>query len=140
MNQSRALLVALLVVLLSGSAYAQDDLNLLTKVVPTNVMIMIDNSGSMSHAMWAGGFDQKVFYDTGTVTTACDIGVVPAQVASAGFCPASGALTGQCPDSGSSIAAGNKVTCDSASIPGGCASAMCRWLPTRNWKSSTSRR
>ena len=48
-------------------APAQSDLELLTRVIPPNVMILLDNSGSMSHAMWPDDFDPEVFYDTGAV-------------------------------------------------------------------------
>ena len=110
MNNKRALFAGLLVVLFTSSAYAQDDINLLTKVVPPNVMILVDNSGSMAHGMWHGDFDQKVFYDIGTVTTACDIPATPVRPGSTGHCPGSGDATSQCPESGSSLSDGDRVT------------------------------
>lgn len=112
---------------LALQAGAQDDLNLLTQVVPPNVMILVDNSGSMSHVMWHDDFDPNVFYDLGPVATGCDIGVVPAIAGSAGFCPASGDASDQCPDSDAHLRAGSKVSCDAATIPDGCTLAPAGW-------------
>src|SRR3990172_12137487 len=52
--------------LLAAPARAQDDVAAFSTVVEPNVMILLDNSGSMAHLLWVSGFDQKQFYDFGS--------------------------------------------------------------------------
>ncbi|MEE9281196.1 MAG: PilC/PilY family type IV pilus protein [Myxococcota bacterium] len=123
----RSLLLALLIVFAASRAQAQGDLDLVTSVIPPNVMLLLDNSGSMAHAMWPGAFVPEVFHDTGAVLTDCDIGPVPAQAGSGGFCPGSGDALNRCPDSGNSLNSGTVVSCSDTAIPGGCAAAPAGW-------------
>ncbi len=74
----RRLLLALLLLFVPLRAHAQGDLDLVTSVIPPNVMLLLDNSGSMANAMWPDAFDPETFHDTGSVLTSCDIGAVPA--------------------------------------------------------------
>ena len=123
----RVTLVAALMVLAAGAAQAQSDLDLVTTAVPPNVMVLLDNSGSMAHAMWHGDFDPGVFYDVGTVRNDCDIGSVPAIAGSDGFCPGSGDSLDRCPDNGNRRSSGNHVHCDLGTVPGGCSAAPAGW-------------
>ncbi len=50
-------LVAALVLLVAGAVQAQDDQALFTTAVPPNVVLMVDNSGSMHHVVWHPSFD-----------------------------------------------------------------------------------
>lgn len=59
-------LVALLAVSLASPAGAQqteDDIFLFTSSVSPNVLIQLDNSGSMNHIVWHPGFDSTATYD-----------------------------------------------------------------------------
>lgn len=48
---------ALAAVLAAGAARAQDDTDLFTVAVPPNVLLLVDNSGSMNHIVWHPTFD-----------------------------------------------------------------------------------
>ncbi len=71
-------LVALaLVLILAGEVRAHGDVDLITSSVPPKVMILFDNSGSMTHHLWDDDFDTSVTYSswcgllsgaTGTIT------------------------------------------------------------------------
>ena len=123
----RGLLVLLLLLAVPTRALGQSDLDLVTSVVPPNVMLLLDNSGSMAHAMWHDAFDADVFHDLGAVLAECDIGPVPAMAGSDGFCPGIGDPFDRCPDSGSSLDSGDRVSCSQTSIPLGCAAAPAGW-------------
>ncbi len=123
----RCLLVGLFLLAVPARALGQGDLDLVSSVVPPNVMLLLDNSGSMSHAMWADDFDPLVFQDTGSVRTSCDIGAVPAQLGSDGFCVGSGDALDRCPDNGNSLQSGTEIRCAAAGIGGGCAAAPAAW-------------
>ncbi len=43
-----------------GVTRASDDTALFSVAVPPNVMLMVDNSGSMNHAVWHPAFDPAV--------------------------------------------------------------------------------
>lgn len=118
-----ALTLLLLLLSFPIAATAQDDLNFFSTAVPPNVVILLDNSGSMNGAMWHDGFDANVFYDVGTVRNDCGIGDVWPIPGSAGICPGSGDPGGQCPDSTSSVFAPWWVWCRETVIPGNCAAA-----------------
>jgi len=65
------LLVALLTIAMapqSALAQAEDDLFLFTTSVPPNVMILLDNSGSMNHIVWHPAFDPAKTYDCSDFT------------------------------------------------------------------------
>ncbi len=122
------LLIALALVFASTRAHAQSDLDVVTNAVPPNVMVLLDNSGSMAHAMWHDAFNPSVFYDLGAVGTQCDnIGSVPAIEGSDGLCPGSGDAQDRCPDNGSRRGVGFEVSCATSAIPGGCAAAPAGW-------------
>ena len=123
----RTLLLALVLILAAVPAHAQSDLDVVTSVVPPNVMILLDNSGSMAHAMWPDDFDPGLFHDIGSVVSECNIGPLPAIDASDGFCPGSGDALDRCPDNGSRRRSGQDVTCASGVISGGCAAAPVGW-------------
>ena len=123
----RWLLIALFLTAMPARALAQSDLDLVSSVVPPNVMLLLDNSGSMAHSMWADGFDPLVFYDAGSVLTSCDIGAVPARVGSDGFCVGSGDALDRCPDTGNSLQSATVIRCAAADIAGGCAAAPAGW-------------
>ncbi len=123
----RALLIALLLCFASTRAYAQGDLSLVSSVIPPNVMLLLDNSGSMAHAMWHDSFDPNTFQDVGTVLSDCDIGAVPAMAGSDGFCVGSGDVLDRCPDSNNAFNSGTQISCLQASIPGDCAAAPAGW-------------
>ena len=96
------LLIVLALVFASTRAHAQSDLDVVTNTVPPNVMVLLDNSGSMAHVMWHDDFNPRVFYDLGAVGTQCDnIGSVPAIEGSDGLCPGSGDAQDRCPDNDS---------------------------------------
>jgi hypothetical protein len=132
-----------LVLLLAGDARAQGDLDLLTtSFTPPNVMILLDNSGSMDYALWDKNFNPYVFHDTGIVTGSnpgCrtgkyDISSVPTIANSAGICPGSGSADDSCPDSEDNIDvgwwfSGDRIRC--RGIPGGCNAA-----PAGLWRDS----
>ncbi len=127
------LLLALILFLVAARAHAQSDLDVLTNAVPPNVMILLDNSGSMAHAMWHDDFSPNVFHDVGVVDSVCDIPSVPAIAGSDGFCVGSGDSLDRCPNNGSRRSSGNHVDCDIGTIPGGCAAAPAGWSC---WESS----
>ena len=111
---------------LAGLASAQDDTALVTQVVPPNVMILFDDSGSMSNSVWSDAFDPLVFHDIGGLAAAnCDINAVTAVAGSDGICPASGDGLGRCPSGGSNT--GGSVLCTATAVPGGCAAAPLDW-------------
>ncbi len=58
-----ALLLSIAVVPPSALGQAEDDLFLFTTSVPPNVMILLDNSGSMNHIVWHPAFDPAKTYD-----------------------------------------------------------------------------
>jgi type IV pilus assembly protein PilY1 len=125
--------------LAAGTASAQDDVALFGNSVEPNVMIIMDNSGSMAHAMWSTSFDRKVFYDAAVnspagkncTTGTYNIGTVPEIASSANLCPGSGDDDGdadadECPESEwSYFTSGNRVRC--ANVPGNCAAAPPGW-------------
>lgn len=123
----RALSIALILLVAAAPAYAQSDLDVVSQAVPPNVMILLDNSGSMSHAMWHDDFDPNVFYDVGTVIAECDIGSVAAIAGSEGTCPGSGDALDRCPDNASTRGSGDHVHCNTGTLPGGCAAAPAGW-------------
>src|SRR5690606_7985494 len=49
--------IALCAALAAAPARAQDDTDLFTVAVPPNVMLLVDNSGSMNHIVWHPDFD-----------------------------------------------------------------------------------
>ena len=119
MRTRQVLSLFVLAVTFSLGARAQDDLALVSTSVPPNVMILYDNSGSMSHAIWHQDFDPDVFYDTGAVRAECTIGDVPAIAGSAGYCPGSGDAADQCPSSGSSFRSGGVIACNGGAFAAG---------------------
>ena len=123
----RLLLIALLLTAVPSRVLAQSDLDLVTSVIPPNVMLLLDNSGSMAHAMWHDDFEPNAFHDSATVLAECDIGPIPAMVGSNGFCVGSGDSLDRCPDNASSFDSGTRVTCTDASISGDCSAAPSGW-------------
>ena len=121
------LLIAIVLTLAPARAYAQSDLDVVTSAVPPNVMILLDNSGSMAHAMWHDDFDPRQFHDLGSVGSECSVGMVPAIDGSDGLCPGSGDALDRCPDNGNRRRSGQDVDCATSAIPGGCAAAPASW-------------
>ena len=119
----RLLLIALLLTAVPSRVLAQSDLDLVTSVIPPNVMLLLDNSGSMAHAMWHDDFEPNAFHDSATVLAECDIGPIPAMVGSNGFCVGSGDSLDRCPDNARSFNSGTRITCTDASISGDCSAA-----------------
>jgi len=132
--------------LLAGPALAQDDVDIFGTSVPPNVMVHLDNSGSMGSIVWHSDFDWNQFYDFGGDSNRdglagdpwtspsflnCNTGInnlpmVPVIASSTGFCPGSGEVGNICPDSsGAYLQGGDKVRC--TALPGGCASAPAGW-------------
>ena len=113
---------------LVGFARAQDDLALVTQVVPPNVMILYDDSGSMRSVVWSDAYDSQIFHDIGGLAAAnCTVpAAVPAVGGSDGLCPGSGDPLGRCP-SGAGYNSGIAVRCSDTAVPGGCAAAPAGW-------------
>jgi type IV pilus assembly protein PilY1 len=127
-------LIAGMIASAANRAEAQSDIDMVTRIVPPNVLLILDNSGSMAHSMWADDFDPTVFYDVGKVRTYCNVGDVPASPGSAGFCPASGDASGQCPDNESNRSSGSYVRCNRSVVPG----SNCAATAPAGWSTSSS--
>jgi len=54
------IMVAVLALAIAPTAPAQDDSDLFTTAVPPNVLVILDNSGSMNHIVWHPAFDPAV--------------------------------------------------------------------------------
>ncbi len=57
----------------AGTAQAQDDTNLFTTASPPNVVLMVDNSGSMKNIVWHPAYDPNTNYNCGACN--CNGGV-----------------------------------------------------------------
>src|SRR5262245_51902135 len=134
MTSTRSLFLSLTasLALVAEPALAQDDINIFGVSVPPNVLVLMDNSGSMAHLLWKTGFNQNQFQDFGgdangdgvtgdpwisTAYTSCNtgtfnLGAVPVIASSTGFCPGSREAGSICPDSsGGFLQAGDKFRC-----------------------------
>ena len=60
LRRALAVLVAALLLLPAGFAGAQDDTALFSTQVPPNVILLVDNSGSMNHIVWHPEYEPSV--------------------------------------------------------------------------------